>query len=215
MVYTVQDNGPGVPDDLQQRILEPFYTTKQPGYGIGLGLSICHGIVKEHGGDIRYETALGGGGRFIVELPATREPSPEYAPAQREPTRELNDEAVARILVVDDEPLVREIVRRVLVGLGHEVTVVSSGAEALAQLERGGSDVTFVDLKMPGESGVDVCSAIRQTQPDVAVIAMSGFISDEDAERLRQLGVVKIMAKPVSIKSLGSAVREAVDWRDR
>ncbi|HEU4385136.1 MAG TPA: PAS domain S-box protein [Anaeromyxobacteraceae bacterium] len=209
VVVEVEDTGAGIAPEILERIFDPFFTTKPVGVGTGLGLSICHGLVTGMGGDIQVQSAPGRGSLFRVRLPAARgeaagaEPPPPAATASR-----------ARILVVDDEPMVGRAVARIL-GTEHEVAAVTSGEAALSQLGAGpGFDLVLCDLMMPGLSGMDLFERVRQADPAAAarfVFLTGGAFSDRarefldrvpnprldkpfDAEALRR-GVAGLLAK--------------------
>ena len=125
MWVEVADNGPGVPADIRHRVFEPFFTTKPQGVGTGVGLSVCHGIVAAHGGEIRLEPAAGQGATFVVRLPRAAIEVAE-APA----ATPAGNHVPAHILVVDDEPEVGQLLIDILGRDGHRVDRVSSGREA-------------------------------------------------------------------------------------
>jgi signal transduction histidine kinase len=153
---SVVDNGAGIAQDDLSRVFSPFFTTKPPGVGTGLGLSVCRNIVEAAGGEIRVESTLGEGSCFTVTLPAAL---PEEVPAPREiqdvasPLAGTN-RAKRRILIIDDEPAIVEMLKDLFVG--HQVTVALNGTDAIDRLERAEYDVILCDLMMPVVSGIDV-----------------------------------------------------------
>ncbi|MCA9674369.1 MAG: response regulator [Myxococcales bacterium] len=158
----VIDSGVGMSDDVARRVFTPFFSTKQVGVGTGLGLAICHGIITALGGEIHMTTAPGRGSTFTVLLPPVATvPAPEVAPAPATPPRR------ARVLVVDDEPLIGKSIRRML-SAEHDVTVVDRAAEALARFDRGDRwDVILCDLMMPHMTGMDLHAEVaRRSTPD-------------------------------------------------
>ncbi|HEU4383665.1 MAG TPA: PAS domain S-box protein [Anaeromyxobacteraceae bacterium] len=162
-VVEIHDTGTGIPPEHLASIFEPFFTTKPPGVGTGLGLAICHGIVTGLGGEIRVTSRPGHGSVFQVILPPAR--GQPDAPAARAVAPPVSR---ARILVVDDEPLVGRAVQRIL-GARHEVVVESSGRAALARVERGETfDLLLCDLMMPELTGQDLLEALERTAPDLA-----------------------------------------------
>jgi len=140
------------------RIFDPFFTTREVGQGTGLGLSLCYGIVAEHKGRIYAESEPGKGATFIVELPVVTEEAPQPAePAVEQPERLRT----ARILVVDDEPVIREFVARVLADEGYKVDVAANGRDALKRIEGGRYSLILLDIKIPGISGVELYRRIQ------------------------------------------------------
>jgi len=168
-VVEVQDDGVGIPEAQQSRIFEPFFTTKPLGEGMGLGLSVCHGLVKGMGGDITFESSAGVGTTFRVVLPPAPERGSAAAPQETKAAR-------VRMLVVDDEPWIITGLRRAL-GRGLELVAVHSGREALERLAMDDAfDVILCDLMMPDQTGMDVHAHLVRTRPDLAerLIFMTG-----------------------------------------
>jgi len=153
----VGDTGPGIPPEIRARVFEPFFTTKPPGQGTGLGLSLCQGIVENHGGLIRVESEPGRGAVFLVELavgvPASTEAQPE-GPASKSTLRGK------AVLVVDDEPEITSLLAEVLSAQGCRVETASNGMEALRKLQEQAFDVIVSDLRMPEMDGPGLYRAI-------------------------------------------------------
>ena len=171
---TVQDNGPGIAANQLFRIFNPFFTTKRSSEGTGLGLSVCHGIIHEHGGHIWAESEAGQGATFFIELPVvslqcgTSNPLPGHPDAAclhgaRWPRRKE-----ARVLIVDDETDVLTILLRILQEAGYRVDAVSDGRVALACLAASHYDLVLCDIHMSGLTGLEVYHEVRQHQPDLA-----------------------------------------------
>ena len=152
LVLEVSDDGPGIRPEIGSRIFDPFFTTKPPGVGTGLGLSIVYGIVREHGGDVTFESQPGAGTKFIVEVPvvpvAAAEPS---VPAPR--VRRAKAARTGRILVVEDEPIVAQLMVDVLREEGHHAEAVLDSQEALTRLSRARYDLVICDMRMPRLDG--------------------------------------------------------------
>ncbi len=162
---TVTDTGPGIPLEVRPRLFEPFFTTKPLGEGTGLGLSLCRGIVTDHGGEIRFDSEVGAGTSFIVDLPPGPEagvPAAEAAPVPQARTK------AARILVVDDEPAFRELLVDLLTAEGHGVETAEDGAEALEKARRQPFDLAISDLKMPVMDGLSFYRSVEKEIPDLA-----------------------------------------------
>jgi signal transduction histidine kinase len=196
VVCTVTDTGVGMTEIVRQRCFEPFFTTKAE-HGTGLGLSIAYGIVTRHGGEIEVWSRPGEGSRFTVRLPIGAElPPPPPAPP---PPRAVRN---ARILVVEDEAAVREVLVDVLGGQGHEVVACEDGTSALAHVGGRPFDLALVDLSMPGLSGWDVAKGLRAAQPDVPIALVTGWGDQIDITEARARGIDYLMAKPFDVDDM-------------
>jgi len=200
VILTVEDDGPGVPEEQRETIFRPFYTTKPAGQGTGLGLSISAEIVRAHGGKIRVEPHEHGGAVFRIELPSlaaserTREPAQTPGPDQAAPEGgrpvvpldESRGEAPRRtVLLVDDEAGVRTSLGRFLGRLGYHVTEAPSAEAALVLLNTRAYDAIISDLRMPGLSGEEFFALLQQQQPQMVhrVIFTSGDTLQEDTRQ--------------------------------
>ena len=205
----VQDDGCGIPQTTLSRILEPFYSTKDDSRG--LGLSTVQGILQRHGGILTVESHFGNGSTFSVYLSEAH-----GSPTEIEDRRVPFDSTwryAGHVLVVDDEPHIREVTHRMLKHLGCTVTKASSGTQALDHLSNPAQqiDVVFLDLSMPIKSGPSTLRAIRKLHPSTVVILMSGF---EEAHSTQQIGDMKIdgfLRKPFGIEALGAKLRAVVE----
>jgi two-component system cell cycle sensor histidine kinase/response regulator CckA len=203
---SVADTGTGMTDDVVAHIFEPFFTTKGPQAGTGLGLSVIYGNVHQHGGWIDVETAPGNGTTFRIFFPEATEraravePPPEAPPAA--------GGAGERILLVEDEELVRELAARVLRSKGYEVVDVRTAEEALESVENDGAfDLVLSDVVLPGMSGVQLAEVIGERSPGSRVLLCSGY-----ADRRLQWPIIKergipFLDKPYSVAELLSSVR--------
>lgn len=165
----VSDTGPGVADRHLPRIFDPFFTTKEITKGTGLGLPIAHSIVKDHGGEIRYERTPEGLSEFRVELPLVAgdaEVAEPVARAEERPAPAPRPRGLARILVADDEVDIQEILCMVLEQLGFDVEGVGTGKEAFERVARGGYDVLITDMNMPALKGDELIQRIRHELGD-------------------------------------------------
>jgi len=160
-----RDTGPGLPDELRDRIFDPFFTTKESGRGTGLGLSVCYGIIRGHGGTIAASGNPDGGAVLTIELPVC-DAAGAGADAQHDPVR-APAAAPGRILVVDDEPVVADFVGRTLAEDGHRVAVARQGEEALARLAEGPCDLVICDLKLPDMGGPRLYERATGLRPDL------------------------------------------------
>ena len=193
-------------------IFEPFYTTKEVGQGTGLGLATVEGIVSQSGGRIQVASSVGRGTTFRILLPLTREPAPTTGPGSPAPERARS---LRRLLVVDDEEPVREVVVRMLQGQGYEVLGARHGEEALNHLEQvGGSvDLVITDLVMPVMGGRELTAELRRRYPNLPVVWMSGHPSEVElrsAERTKELAFLQ---KPIPPGVLSETIARVLQRR--
>jgi len=200
----VADDGPGIPQEMQERIFEPFFTTK--GEGTGLGLAICQGIVKEHGGRLTLRSVEGHGATFTVELPA----APDAAATETLPRQA--GAASGRILVVDDEPHILHYMRATLEAWGHQVDVASDGRDALARALAGCYDLIVTDVRMPKLGGRELYERLRQDAPAVAarVVFFTGDTVRDDTMAFLEQSGRPFLRKPFKLAELRSALTMAM-----
>jgi PAS domain S-box-containing protein len=163
------DNGTGMPEDVRQKIFDPFFTTKGA-QGTGLGLSVSYSIIERHEGSISVASELGGGTVFTIDLPAT---APE-SEASEAPAEDIEVPSLS-ILVIDDEPAVRETLAEMLEVMGHRVLLAESGQTALQTLAGNDCDLVFTDLAMPEMDGWETSREIRKRWPDMNVVLVTGY----------------------------------------
>ena len=197
-------------DDVRSRAIEPFFTTKPTGVGIGLGLSQVYGVVRESGGTLAIDSEPGRGTTVRLILQAGTPPivradedsqSPPTAPGARPRDQ-------TRVLVVDDDRLVRRLMTDGLRSLQYHVTACESGEQALATLDRERFDLLLVDFAMPGMNGAEVASAAQNRQPGIKVLMVSGYADSAAVEAT--LGSARLLRKPFDIAELGAAVAETL-----
>ncbi len=203
-VIEVADTGTGMAEDVRQRCLEPFFSTKGES-GTGLGLSMVYGIVKRHEGDVEIDTALGRGTTFRIRLPLRCEhvSASGTIAASQEPARPL------RILLVDDEPQVCLVMQEFLRGDGHTVETACDGREGFEKFQAGKYDLAVLDRAMPGMNGDQLAAAIKNLAPEVTVILLTGFGAMMAAAGEKPAGVDYIVSKPVTINELRAAIAQA------
>ncbi len=197
----VEDDGPGIPDEIGERIFEPFFTTKPEGEGTGLGLSICHGIIKEHGGRIAYAPGPKGGATFRIELPGgTAE--------EEQDAVEVPETGELEILVVDDEPHILHYMVATLEAWGHDVSVASDGTEALERIGTHDFDVIICDLRMPKVGGREFFDRLQREHPKSAqrVVFATGDTVHGDAQQFLENTGRPFLHKPFTLKELREIV---------
>lgn len=198
----IEDNGCGMSREVQSRIFDPFFTTKKPGEGTGLGLSMAQGVVEQLGGRIYCYSKPDVGTRFRIELPLTEQSDSKSTVP---PAVTTDSGRSLRVLLVDDELMVRTAGQALLRGLGHLPDVASSGQEALAKLETDSFDVVLLDLTMPTMSGRDAYETIHQRWPELPVAICTGYHVDLQTWNTEcSFAPPKIIAKPYSVESLTS-----------
>jgi PAS domain S-box-containing protein len=211
VILEVEDSGVGIPDELQPRIFEPFFTTKGTDRGIGLGLSVVHGIVTQHGGRVEVKSRIGTGSRFLVALPLHRQEPVRHAPEPTPMTVIAPHSHGERVLLVEDEPGAREGLRQILSMLGYDVTAAAS-AEDVARLPGGRPfDLLLTDLLLPGMHGGELANYLRQRWPGLRVIVMSGYAEDEAVRRGVREGALRFLQKPFDMVTLARELRAAFD----
>lgn len=202
----VEDTGTGIPDDVRDHIFDSFFTTKREGEGTGLGLTTVQGIVQDHKGFLTFTTAPGKGTTFVVHLPAT-----PVAPSEAKQVQTRN--AIPRgqgdlILVVDDEPAIRDTTSRSLARYGYRAIQAQDGIEALEQFTNHRDEIKAVvtDFMMPLMDGVTLCCTIRALSPEIPVVVSSGGLfgntGSKALETLKGLGICRILHKPHNIDVL-------------
>ena len=217
-VLVVQDTGGGIPPEHLAKIFEPFFTTKQQGRGgaqnamtggTGLGLSTVYGIVKQSGGFIfadNIPASSGGraGARFSIYLPVHHGEAPAPKKAESAPAAEWS--GGGRVLLVEDEDMVRAVAERALVRSGYQVTACSDGEEGLAAVAKGGEfDIVVSDVVMPGMDGPTMAKAIRRVKPALPILFMSGY-AEEQLRNDIDIADMHFIAKPFSVQQISDRV---------
>ena len=205
----VRDTGLGIEDDILHHIFTPFFTTKEPGEGAGLGLSVVHGIVTDLGGEITVQSRRGEGTTFTVLLPVTEAATSGVLKS----SEGVLPSGTEHILVVDDEKEIRDICRMMLGHLGYIVTTTGRPEEVLGLLADGLGriDLVITDQTMPRLTGVELTRAIRQGFPHIPVILCTGYSDRLNADIAREAGACDLLMKPVDLRGLSAAVRGALD----
>jgi len=203
----VEDSGQGIPQEHLSRVFDPYFTTKSN--GTGLGLASVHSIVSRHGGCIQVKSTLGKGSCFSLHLPA-RSPGPIAAVSQVAPSAQNSSR---RLLLLDDEVMICQVMKAILERMGHDVVATSSSAQAFAAFtsarESGEPfDAAFVDLTLPGDlGGGEVVSRLRELDPTIKLVVMSGYYVDPIIAQSRERGLFATLQKPFNV----DALKEIVD----
>lgn len=199
----VSDTGIGMTEEVRNRCLEPFFTTKGE-RGSGLGLSMVYGIVERHNGTVSVESQLGRGTTFRFVFPADTSGAVSIPPMPAEAGRPL------RILVVDDQPVQCELISHALQRDWHTISVASNGNEALSLIERHDFDLVITDKAMPGMNGDQLAVAVKSREPDVRVIMLTGFSAVAEDSEERSEFVDLVLAKPASLAELRAAIAKVM-----
>jgi signal transduction histidine kinase/CheY-like chemotaxis protein len=209
----VSDTGIGMEPATLGHIFEPFFTTKEIGKGTGLGLATVYGIIKQHEGWIEVESQPGAGTTFSIFLPAHERPEPAQAAPETEPQQKPL-QGKETILLVEDEPVLREMAQAILENCGYRVIPAASGPEALRvwDLTHETIDLVLTDMVMPeGMSGMDLAHHLSAQKPGVKIIFASGYSMDDlDTQFLRK-GYAGFLQKPYTHASLTDAIRSCLD----
>jgi signal transduction histidine kinase/ActR/RegA family two-component response regulator len=206
----VADTGIGMTEEVKRRVFDPFFTSK----GVtnsGLGMSVSYGIIKRHGGEILIESEPGKGTTFVIHLP-TGYGEEETVVKEVPPIKESQQ---ARILVIDDEDSVRDVLSRILKTKGHQVVVASNGEEGIERFGSEPFDLVFTDLGMPKLSGWEVGKAIKGINPKVPIAMITGWGVELDRGKLSESGIDLIVSKPFNFDQVIRLVSEAMELKER
>jgi two-component system cell cycle sensor histidine kinase/response regulator CckA len=209
----VTDTGCGIPEENFDRILEPFFTTKEVGQGTGLGLATVYGIIRQTGGYLMLQSTVGEGTTFSIFLPQSNETEAEVDTTpviEEDTTRDLT--GTARILLVEDEDAVRTFSSRALANKGYEVLDAESGEAALAvmeQQENKNIDLMITDVIMPNMDGPTLAQRMRQTSPNLKIIFISGYTEEKLKDHMGPN--IWFLPKPFTLKQLAAKVKEALE----
>ncbi len=205
LVVRVEDTGTGMSPEVQQRAFEPFFTTKPSGKGTGIGLSMVYGTLRSHSGAIELESTQGAGTTFTLYLPLRPLEVESVAP-----TSTRVESGTGRILLADDEDLVRDVARRMLERLGYDVDVAIDGEDAIARVlaDPARFDLIILDGNMPRVPGREAALRIRDAVPGMRMLLASGYIEPRDLERLSNYGFSAVITKPYTLSDLSRVVAE-------
>lgn len=202
----ITDHGFGMSQEIAERALEPFFTTKGAGRGTGLGLSMAYGVARAAGGDLRIDSEPGKGTTVTLLLP--RCASTEVAkPAAHQASEEIVTGRKVEVLLVDDDPEVRQAVADMLRADGHRVIEAENGPQALLELERMTPDLALFDYAMPGMNGAQLAARALEQRPDLKLLFLTGY-ADSDAIDQAVNGRAEILKKPISAAALAASIKE-------
>jgi CheY-like chemotaxis protein len=206
ILVSIADNGPGIAQEHMGKIFDPFFTTKEVGQGTGLGLSIAFGIVQEHGGRIWAESEPGKGSTFTVELPVAEHSLESLV--QSSDTETSEPPRSKRILIIDDEEEILEVISRILKRMGHEAFAFDSAEKALDRLDSEHYDLIICDVRMPGMGGQGFYQKVSDSKPELArrfIFTTGDTVSSSTAAFLESAGT-PCLPKPFMMEDLQRAI---------
>jgi PAS domain S-box-containing protein len=206
---SVRDNGKGMSDSVLERVFEPFFTTRPPGQGTGLGLSVVHGIMRDHAGTIAIQSVLGSGTEVTLYFPKYQGTVQGEARAANEYVRGKGE----HVLLVDDEVALCKSLGLVMERIGYRVTAIASPTLALSRFREAPEaiDVLVTDLTMPEITGVELARLVLSIRPSLPVVLLSGFAGNKLTEQLGDTGIREVLGKPVRTAVLAQSLRRALD----
>jgi hypothetical protein len=205
ILLRISDTGTGMSAEVRAHLFEPFFTTKQPGRGTGMGLSAVLGTVEAHGGRIEVESAPGSGSSFYLYLPPV---PPDSAPPADTPVVPRAVRGTGQILVVDDEPMVRSAITRILEHLGYTVHACAGGPEAIRYITEHprSTDLVLLDLVLPDMNGIVVLERLRAVSPALKVLVLSGYTDDHSVAQVFERGALALVRKPFTSIELSRTI---------
>ncbi|HET9887517.1 MAG TPA: ATP-binding protein, partial [bacterium] len=208
-MVVISDTGQGMSEDVKARIFDPFFTTKGQN-GMGLGLSVVYGIVERHGGKISVDSEIGRGTRFTLRIPAA-EVSLEKPLEEGQSMSPKN----ARILVIDDEADILDLVSDILTESGYVVKTAKNGPVGIEMFKAEPFDLLFCDLGMREMSGWEVVSALRSRSPNLSVVLLTGWGATLSEEKVREYQISAVLSKPFEMTKLLKTVAQVLDAKER
>ena len=205
----IGDTGMGMTPSQMERIFDPFYTTKEKSEGTGLGLSVVHSIVQNHGGAIKVYSEPGIGSTFTILLPAIKHGAAAVIEAAPRPMAQGHE----HVLFLDDEPSIVKMTTQILTLLGYQVTPCNNAPEAVARFEAAPEafDIVISDVTMPKMTGAEVARRAMAIRPDIPVILCSGFTKIVGESEAKAMGIRAILTKPLSRNELANTIRTVLD----
>ncbi len=210
-ILEVSDTGCGMDSATLAKIFNPFFTTKPVGEGTGMGLSVVHGIVKSHGGDIQIDSVPHKGTTFRIFLPVVASIECDTTTTHDTPTVGGTEE----LIIVDDEKVLSELTHEMLASLGYTVHAFSSSRTALDYFKQEDThcDLIITDQTMPELTGIELAKEIKKLNPDIPIIVCTGYSTEINPERIALMGINKLLMKPITKNTLAKSIREILDLR--
>jgi two-component system NtrC family sensor kinase len=210
----LRDDGPGIPEGNLSKVFDPFFTTKEVGKGTGLGLSLCYGIIKEHDGTVTVHSKPGHGATFVIELPLASAAVESSAKVEgpKAPVPNRREGVGKRVLVIDDEDSILQMVRETLCESGYEVDVARDGEAALRRLDKTAYDLALCDWRMPGLNGQQVYERVSVSNPALSrrMIFFTGDVINENAQKFLRDHQKVCLTKPFSLVDFRAAIGNAL-----
>jgi len=205
---TLSDTGTGIPCETINRIFDPYFTTKEFGKGSGMGLTVVHGIVKNHDGAITVNSQVGEGSTFTILFPVIDE-----APDITTKKSVAIPHGTETILFVDDEKTITSMMQQTLEKLGYQVEAKLNPKEALDLFESKPAffDLVITDMTMPQMTGAKLAEKLKEIRSDIPIILCTGHSAIIDEEKAKQLGIDGFVMKPVSMSKIATAIRDVLD----
>jgi CheY-like chemotaxis protein len=206
---SVSDSGHGIPKSILERVFEPYFTTKAPGEGTGLGLSVVHGIVKSYNGDIKIYSEPGKGTIVNIYLPCIEVET--YTPKKYSSTAISGGKE--SILLVDDEEYVIVMMKEMLERMGYHITTFTNSRKAFDEFRNNPDeyDLLITDQTMPGMVGTELAGEFMRIRPDMPIIICTGFSEILSEEKAKAIGISEYITKPVVKSEISKAIRNALD----
>ncbi len=205
VIIQISDTGIGIAEEAKKKIFEPFFTTK-PFTNTGLGLSMSYGIIKRFGGEIEVVSELEYGATFTIILPIGEEEKDEAVSPQT-----VKQGRQARILVIDDEEVVRSVLSRTLAKVNHQVTLAANGEKGIQLFKEEKFDMVLTDLGMPGMSGWEVCRMVKKISPDTPVGMITGWGAEMSQSKMDEYGLDFLISKPFDLNQILNVVAETME----
>ncbi|MGD9008818.1 MAG: transporter substrate-binding domain-containing protein, partial [Desulfobacteraceae bacterium] len=205
----ISDTGQGIQESIKSRILEPYFTTKSPDEGTGLGLSVVHGIVKKHGGHLTFSSEVNKGTTFQILFPKQ---SAATAEETVEP-EQIAQGGTEHIWVLDDDNVIAQMMQRMLQSLGYGARAFTRSDQLIGEFKKNGErvDLVITDMTMPNLTGVELARQLIDLRADIPIILCSGFNETIDEARAKEIGIREYLMKPVDMKELAGVVRKVLD----
>lgn len=204
----ITDTGQGIAPEHLEKIFDPFFTTKEQGKGTGLGLAAVYGTVQQHKGEIKVESEVGLGTTFTILLPLTKKE------LTKQPNKALEKKGRGKILVIDDEEVMRETVQALLETIGYSVDTADNGLSGLTlfkEKQPGYYDLVLMDMIMPEMNGNDCFKAIRKIQKDIKVVLTSGYADEQDFREMHEQGLAGFLKKPYNRALLSQTIADTLN----